>query len=47
LRAALIYQHATRGRERRIADGLSAQIKASRIGHVRGTSEEMPRDKIH
>lgn len=29
-RAALIYQHATRGRDRRIADGLSVQIKLAR-----------------
>jgi integrase len=30
MRAALIYQHATGERDRRIADGLSEQIKATR-----------------
>jgi len=30
MRAALIYQHATRERDRKIADGLSEQIKATR-----------------
>jgi integrase len=48
LRAALIYQHATRERDRKIADGLSEQIESARrttvpndsdeaIGHVAGT----------
>jgi integrase len=32
MRAALIYQHATRERDRRIADGLSEQIKTARRG---------------
>jgi hypothetical protein len=30
MRAALIYQHATRERDRKIADGLSEQIKTAR-----------------
>ena len=30
MRAALIYQHATRERDRKIADGLSEQIKIAR-----------------
>jgi hypothetical protein len=39
MRAALIYQHATRERDRKIADGLSAQIanaRRNRSGRVRG-----------
>jgi hypothetical protein len=49
MRAALTYQHATQERDRKIADGLSEQIKASRRapvteaapegnGHATGTS---------
>ncbi|MGQ0480731.1 MAG: hypothetical protein ACT4O0_06870 [Pseudonocardia sp.] len=51
MRAALIYQHATRERDQKIADGLSAQINSSRQGrpaetepdpngHTRGTNED-------
>jgi hypothetical protein len=32
MRAALIYQHATRQRDRKIGDGLSEQIKTARRG---------------
>jgi hypothetical protein len=49
MRAALIYPHATRERGRRIADGLSEQIKSARRwpavrvlgadGHASGTQE--------
>ena len=39
-RAALIYQHASRDRERAIGAAISAQVEAARPvteGHVRGT----------
>ena len=50
MRAALIYQHATRERDRKIADGLSEQIKMARRsaagrddtepdGHATGTGD--------
>jgi hypothetical protein len=40
VRAALIYQHTDRDRERQIADRLSAVIEAGKreIGHVAGTT---------
>jgi integrase len=38
MRAALIYQHATRERDRKIADGLSEQIKAARRAPTTDTS---------
>ncbi len=40
MRAALIYQHATRDRDRKIADGLSTQIKSSRQGRPAETESE-------
>jgi integrase len=42
VRAALIYQHASRSRDKEIADAISHNVReARRIGHVRGTPEEM------
>lgn len=40
MRAALIYQHATQERDRKIADGLSEQIKASRRAPVTEAAPE-------
>jgi integrase len=39
MRAALIYQHATRERDRKIADGLSEQIKAARRAPTTDTTD--------
>jgi integrase len=39
MRAALIYQHATRERDRKIADGLSEQIKSTRRTPAAGTTD--------
>ena len=40
MRAALIYQHATRARDRKIADGLSEQIKTARRAPATECSDE-------
>ncbi|HEX5347690.1 MAG TPA: hypothetical protein VFW64_11425 [Pseudonocardiaceae bacterium] len=42
VRAALIYQHATRSRDKQIADAISQNVQeARRIGHGRGTPKKM------
>ncbi|MGB9279993.1 MAG: site-specific integrase, partial [Pseudonocardiaceae bacterium] len=42
MRAALIYQHATRSRDKQIADAISHNVQqALRMGHARGTPEPM------
>ncbi len=42
VRAALIYQHATRSRDKQIADAISQNVQeARRMGHVRGTPKQM------
>jgi integrase len=41
IRAALIYQHASRSRDKQIADAISQNVQqARRKGHARGTTEE-------
>lgn len=41
VRAALIYQHASRSRDKQIADAISQNVQqARRKGHARGTTEE-------
>jgi hypothetical protein len=45
VRAALIYQHVSQSRDKEIADAISHNVQeARRIGHVRGTPEEMTGD---
>jgi integrase len=42
VRAALIYQHASRSRDKQIADAISQQVRATRlIGHARGTTDQV------
>ena len=42
VRAALIYQHASRSRDKQIADAISQNVQeARRKGHVRGTQKQM------
>jgi hypothetical protein len=36
-RAALIYQHRSKQRDKRLADAISARVSAERIGHATGT----------
>jgi Phage integrase family len=41
IRAALIYQHASRSRDKQIADGISQNVQRTRRkGHARGTTKE-------
>jgi integrase len=41
IRAALIYQHASRSRDKQIADAISQNVQqARRMGHARGTTKE-------
>jgi integrase len=41
IQAALIYQHASRSRDKQIADAISQNVQqARRKGHARGTAEE-------
>jgi integrase len=43
VRAALIYQHASRSRDKQIADAISQNVRTARLtGHARGTREQMP-----
>ena len=42
VRAALIYQHASRSRDKQIADAISANVRdARRMGHARGTPKDI------
>ncbi|MEO7193480.1 MAG: site-specific integrase [Pseudonocardiaceae bacterium] len=42
LRAAIIYQHASRTRDKQIADAISHNVQATRgMGHVKGTTERI------
>lgn len=44
VRAALIYQHASRSRDKQIADAISQNIRTARgMGHARGTPKQVPR----
>jgi integrase len=44
VRAALIYQHASRSRDKQIADAISQNIRAARgMGHAKGTTQRMAR----